>query len=119
MLAPHPRKEGILHTVRREVSLAAREKAGLDLNNDDEDADGDDDVVTVHLSVRAKTPIPFVRNVEEEDDVLEGLGPGLANVVHFLAVYSCKVRVECIICRNVGIYYLCLYRGFLTAFTSI
>jgi len=31
-----------------------------------------------------------VRNVEEEDDVLEGFGPGLANVGHFLAVYSCK-----------------------------
>ena len=84
-------QEGILRTVQKEVALAAMEKAGLPLHHNGTHQPHDE--VTVHIEVRAKTPIPFVRNVEEEDDVVEGLGPGLANVAHFLAVYSCKVRL--------------------------
>lgn len=38
------------------------------------------------------TPIPFMaRLVEDHEQVLKDLGPGLKSVAHFVAVYSCKV----------------------------
>ena len=46
--------------------------------------------IKVHVEMSASKPIPFVRNIKEHDEVIKKLGPGLANVRHFLAVYSCK-----------------------------
>ncbi len=44
----------------------------------------------INISITASKPSPFVRNVDEQDELIQKLGPGLANVRHFLAVYSCK-----------------------------
>lgn len=46
--------------------------------------------IKVNVEFNASKPIPFVRNVREHEEVIKKLGPGLANVRHFLAVYSCK-----------------------------
>ena len=46
--------------------------------------------IKVNVELKSSKPIPFVRNIKEHDDVIKKLGPGLANVRHFLAVYSCK-----------------------------
>ena len=44
----------------------------------------------IHVNIAASKPAPFVRNVDEQNALIQKLGPGLANVRHFLAVYSCK-----------------------------
>mmetsp|Transcript_14407 Transcript_14407/g.20296 ORF Transcript_14407/g.20296 Transcript_14407/m.20296 type:complete len:618 (+) Transcript_14407:123-1976(+) len=45
----------------------------------------------VNLHVVATQPHPVVaREVEEHTELISRLGPGLANVAHFVAVYSCK-----------------------------
>jgi hypothetical protein len=47
----------------------------------------------LHVAPPSK-PIPVMaRFVEDADDLLRDLGPGLTSVAHFIAVYSCKVRV--------------------------
>ena len=46
-----------------------------------------EDVTVQTTFVKCK---PFVRTVSEQDDLIQKLGPGLANVRHFIAVYSCK-----------------------------
>jgi hypothetical protein len=44
----------------------------------------------------ATRPVPYIArwmgDHEEQDEFLRELGPGLANVAHIVAVYSCKVR---------------------------
>jgi len=45
---------------------------------------------TVQVDTSATQPIPFVRNIQEHTELISNLGPGLSNVSHFLAVYSCK-----------------------------
>ena len=88
-----------LGKIRREVKDVVRREIALAAGG----AEGDGVVATVGVNVRSKTPVPFVRAVEEEEEVLEGLGPGLRNVGHFLAVYSCKVGwvVAVVVCDNV------------------
>jgi metal-sulfur cluster biosynthetic enzyme len=49
---------------------------------------------TVQVDTSATQPIPFVRNIQEHTELISNLGPGLSNVSHFLAVYSCKVRYK-------------------------
>uniref|UniRef100_A0A6V0B2R3 Gamma-butyrobetaine hydroxylase-like N-terminal domain-containing protein n=1 Tax=Pseudo-nitzschia australis TaxID=44445 RepID=A0A6V0B2R3_9STRA len=46
----------------------------------------------VEIKAVAKQPIPWTvqSGQQSQDDVKSGLGPGLTNVSHFLAVYSCK-----------------------------
>jgi Mrp family chromosome partitioning ATPase len=47
--------------------------------------------VSVNVEAIATTPIPMMmRLVEDQDDLIKNLGPGLANVAHVIAVYSCK-----------------------------
>jgi hypothetical protein len=48
---------------------------------------------TVLQVVPLTKPIPVMAHfVEDSDDLLRNLGPGLTSVAHFVAVYSCKVR---------------------------
>ena len=48
--------------------------------------------VVVNVEAIVTTPVPMMmRLVEDRDDLLTSLGPGLASVAHFVAVYSCKV----------------------------
>jgi hypothetical protein len=51
--------------------------------------------VSVNVECIATTPVPMMaRLVEDHEDLLTSLGPGLASVAHFVAVYSCKVRFD-------------------------
>ena len=46
----------------------------------------------VNVEAIALKPKPAMASTEEEEnDIATLLGPGLANVAHFLVVYSCKV----------------------------
>jgi len=45
--------------------------------------------VDVNVSAPSK-PSPFIKNMEEREDVIKNLGPGLKHVTHFLTVYSAK-----------------------------
>lgn len=48
--------------------------------------------VSVNVEAIATKPVPMMaRLVEDIDDLVTSLGPGLASVAHFVAVYSCKV----------------------------
>ena len=48
--------------------------------------------VCVNVEAIATTPVPMMaRLVEDHEDIVKGLGPGLKSVAHFVAVYSCKV----------------------------
>ena len=49
-----------------------------------------EDIVRVDVKIAASKPSPFVHNLDEQDELIKKLGPGLANVRHFVAVYSCK-----------------------------
>jgi Mrp family chromosome partitioning ATPase len=48
--------------------------------------------VNVNVEVLPQKPVPWLVQAKQQDqeDVNSRLGPGLANVSHFLAVYSCK-----------------------------
>jgi hypothetical protein len=48
--------------------------------------------IHVNVEVMATQPIPMMaRLVEDPEELINDIGPGLANVSHFVAVYSCKV----------------------------
>lgn len=47
---------------------------------------------SVQVVASASAPFPVgARGVDEHDELVKKLGPGLSKVAHFLAVYSCKV----------------------------
>jgi Mrp family chromosome partitioning ATPase len=50
------------------------------------------DVPTVNVEAVAQQPVPWTvqGGQQDQEDVVSRLGPGLANVSHFVAVYSCK-----------------------------
>lgn len=51
----------------------------------------DQSLVRVSVLATASSPYPIAaRGVDEYDEIVKKLGPGLAKVAHFLAVYSCK-----------------------------
>jgi len=83
----HPAKERLTEQVkqvsRQELQTIAQEK-GMD-----------QETVGVNVVVSAAPTVPIVaRRPEEHDEVIKKLGPGLAKVAHFLAVYSCKVQIS-------------------------
>jgi hypothetical protein len=53
---------------------------------------GREEPARVNVEAIASPPMPMMaRLVENPEDLVKELGPGLANVSHFVAVYSCKV----------------------------
>jgi hypothetical protein len=49
--------------------------------------------IKVNVEAIASKPVPWMaKDAEDQKDIKSRLGPGLANVANFLAVYSCKVR---------------------------
>ena len=79
----HPEREKLTQQVEevslQELHVIAQEK-GLDK-----------DSLNVNVVVSAAPTVPVVaRRPEEHDEIIKKLGPGLAKVAHFLAVYSCK-----------------------------
>jgi metal-sulfur cluster biosynthetic enzyme len=54
---------------------------------------GLDAEIKVNVEAIASRPVPWMaKDAEDQKDIESRLGPGLANVAHILAVYSCKVR---------------------------
>ncbi len=47
--------------------------------------------IKVNVEAVATTPMPFIGSREDPKEIESRLGPGLVNVAHYLAVYSCKV----------------------------
>lgn len=73
-------KQNVKAAVLKELNGIAKEK-GWELENS----------VTVDVQAVATQPYPMVaRQVDDHNDLISRLGPGLAHVAHFLAVYSCK-----------------------------
>lgn len=90
----HPSLQELKETVRvraeQEIQQWFKSKKGRD--NDDETAAATADI-KVNVEAMATQPIPIMaRFVEDPEDLVKDIGPGLANVSHFVAVYSCKVR---------------------------
>lgn len=79
----HPQRDALVEQVTtaslKELESIAQEK-------------GIDDVsASISVEVSAAPTVPIVaRRQEEHDEIIRNLGPGLAKVAHFLAVYSCK-----------------------------
>lgn len=87
----HPSLESLESKVRKE---AKREIDRWAADNNLKMIDSNDGSLQVEVDVKstAKQPIPWTvqSGQQNQDDVNSRLGPGLANVSHFLAVYSCK-----------------------------
>lgn len=47
--------------------------------------------IKVNVEAMANIPVPFTSANEDPKEIEARLGPGLVNVAHYLAVYSCKV----------------------------
>ena len=96
----HPNLQEMVDNLKKVVSnqiLEFMEKKGIldksqvkDSLNEDSNSNANANALETEVIVNCSKPSPFVRNVEEQDDLIKKLGPGLSNVRHFLAVYSCK-----------------------------
>lgn len=83
----HPEKEKLAHQVERvakeELYAIAKKKEMTNV----------DSPVDVNVVFTTSPTVPVVaRRPEEHDEIIKKLGPGLAKVAQFLAVYSCKVQ---------------------------
>lgn len=92
-------KDEIKDAAEKELQVWLNEK-GMALRNDVDSEEGDNSstptssapMMKVNVEAMATKPVPMMaRLVEDPKELLDGIGPGLANVGHFLAVYSCKV----------------------------
>jgi hypothetical protein len=88
------RLPSLLHPSLDELKLVVKEQAELEFRSWlSEKGLGGDWISNVNVEAIATKPIPMMaRLVEDPDELVSSLGPGLTNVTHFLAVYSCKVR---------------------------
>ena len=75
-------QDQIQNIVQQEIHSFATEK-GWDVGAESEDID-------VDVSVVPSKPVPLAQTAAEHAEIIKKLGPGLANVGQFLAVYSCK-----------------------------
>lgn len=89
----------LLHPSLESLESAVRKEAKSEINRWAADNNlsligSNDDSLQIEVDVKftAKQPIPWTvqSGQQSQDDVKSQLGPGLANVSHFLAVYSCK-----------------------------
>lgn len=84
-------KKDIQMIVSKQVVFAMKKDNAVDVKRDIEDSQSEgEEIVKVDVKIKVSKPSPFVHNIEEQDEVIKRLGPGLANVRHFIAVYSCK-----------------------------
>jgi len=86
----HPSLESLESKVRDEA-IQEINRWATDNNLSMVSSDGSPQV-QVDVKTTTKQPIPWTvqSGQQSQDDVNSRLGPGLANVSHFLAVYSCK-----------------------------
>jgi len=85
-------KNEIQKMVSKQVILAMKKDDAVATYNVrlEQQQQGEEELVKVDVMITSSKPSPFVHNVEEQDEIIKRLGPGLANVRHFIAVYSCK-----------------------------
>ena len=104
----HPSLDELKSRIRKEAESAVQEwlqkksllSAGLN--------------VCVNVEAIATAPVPMMaRLVEDHEDMIKSLGPGLKSVAHFVAVYSCKVRVCCCTRRPLYLSFLLIHPLFL------
>jgi Mrp family chromosome partitioning ATPase/uncharacterized membrane protein YfcA len=80
----HPKIDELKEAIHREADAFLQEWRK-------EHSDIDDIPHTVNVEAMASTPVSMTgRLLEDPEDFLKTQGPGLAEVSHFLAVYSCK-----------------------------
>lgn len=85
------RLPSLLHPSLSELKQLVRNDAETTLKSWLEQNHHSDLDVSVNVEAIATTPIPMMMHlVEDRDELLKSLGPGLANVCHVIAVYSCK-----------------------------
>ena len=75
-------QDRIQNIVQQEIHSFATQK-GWDIGTESED-------IGVDVSVVPSKPVPLAQTAAEHAEIIKKLGPGLANVGQFLAVYSCK-----------------------------
>jgi hypothetical protein len=81
----------LLHPSLQELKDAVKLEAENEINLWLKES-GREEPARVNVEAIASPPMPFMaRLVEDPEDLVKELGPGLANVSHFVAVYSCKV----------------------------
>jgi Mrp family chromosome partitioning ATPase len=81
----------LLHAQRQELTSAVESALREELTAIAGEKGIDQKSVNVNVEITAAPTVPVVaRRPEEHDEVIRNLGPGLAKVAHFLAVYSCK-----------------------------
>ncbi len=88
----HPHLDEVKEKVKNVVScevLASMVDKGILQTSEFDESDASN-IIDVNIDVICSKPAPFVRNIEEQDELIKKLGPGLSHVRHFLAVYSCK-----------------------------
>lgn len=89
----HLKLPTLLHPERKRLTDLVEQASRDELQAIAKEKGMDRDLANVNVVVTAAPPVPIVaRRPEEHDEVIKKLGPGLANVAHFLAVYSCKVH---------------------------
>lgn len=81
----------LLHPEREKLTRQVKEVSLQELQTIAQEKGFDKDSLNVNVVVSAASTTPVVaRRPEEHDEIIKKLGPGLAKVAHFLAVYSCK-----------------------------
>ena len=95
----------LLHPQRQELTNAVELALQEELTAIANEKGMNTETVNVNVDIIAAPTVPVVaRRPEEHDEVIRNLGPGLAKVAHFLAVYSCKVRyTQSIVPRTVSL----------------
>jgi len=80
-----------LHELKETVRILAEKEIGQWLLSSQQQ-EQQQPTIHVNVEVMATQPIPMMaRLVEDPEELINDIGPGLANVSHFVAVYSCKV----------------------------
>lgn len=76
-----------LDLLKEKVRIAAE----VEINNFLSDKSLSCSSIKVNVEAVATTPVPFAGTREDPKEIESRLGPGLVNVAHYVAVYSCKV----------------------------
>ena len=103
-------KESIIAEAQRQVRQFLEERNG-ERDSTSKSGTGPS-IVNVNVEAIATKPVPVMARLlleemtdssddqeeiqKEEEQLIRTLGPGLVNVSHFLAVYSCKVGYSCV-----------------------
>ena len=90
----HPNIEQLKEQVRKsatELVTQLYKQQGWNNNKNNHHDNQNASIPSVHVHVIPSKPFPSMsRRVQDYEKYIQSLGPGLAHISHFLAVYSCK-----------------------------